>query len=212
MDSSLLLFCNILEIYIFYKNLLRINIREINRSESILHLAGKSNSDHVQASKCNGEKISINLKILINYFQMISLIYSLELKWPFYLNEYLKTTSRGLGISTQFPIDCLFSFNNTGDEFLHTKTILKASLPFILYLLVLLVLFFHMIISNVDNTPTFLPSLMIICILLQPYVLHALLENVNFIQLDNKNYLVAQLTLNYDLESHQKWVFFFIFF
>lgn len=116
---------------------------------------------------------------------MISLIYSLELKWPFYIDDYLKITSRGLGISTQLPIDCLFSINNNDDEFLHTKTLLKVSLPFFLYFMVLLVLFFHMVITNSNNANAFLPSLIIICILLQPYVLRALLDNVNFIKLND---------------------------
>ena len=67
--------------------------------------AGKLKQDSVTFSPQKG--VSVYLKILLNYLQMISIIESLQLKWPIYVQNYLNVYANIGGVSTEvLSLDC----------------------------------------------------------------------------------------------------------
>ena len=58
--------------------------------------------------------MSIYMKILLNYLQMLTIVQSFDLKWPFYVKNYLNFfASVGGGISPQvISVDCLLNDYN----------------------------------------------------------------------------------------------------
>lgn len=147
------------------------------------------------------------LKILINYFQMISIIQSFNIKWPFATKQFLESSSSVPTIySRVFSIDCLISDYEISIEPIYLKTLIANILPFmIIFNLMIFFKILHLMKKN-NNFNRFFSSVMIMIIFLQPNILQQIFDNLNCTIIGNKSFLTKQLNIDCDSNDHLKWV------
>ena len=172
-----------------------------------LHFSKKENTADFDAKK----GISVYLKIFLNYIQMISIIESLELKWPFYVRNYLTIYSNIGGVSTQLiSFECLLQDYDINSESIYVQTLLILMLPFVVFLVALVILAGIVLIKKGDKKRQqirFIAILIIVCIFLQPSIIKSLFDNLTCQNIDGKNYLKANMMIDCNDDSQLKWVF-----
>ena len=158
------------------------------------------------------KEISVYLKILLNYLQMISIIQSLELKWPFYVSNYLNIYSNLGGVSTQIiSFDCLLQDSNIEIESIYIQTILAIILPFAIFLISIIALgvkyFRNIKIKKQQSQKTrFVVVVIVVSIFLQPSIIKTLFDNITCKQIDDSKYLKANFLINCESSSQKTWV------
>ena len=152
--------------------------------------------------------MSVYMKILLNYFQMVSFIKSLDVKWPFYADEYLKSVAFINSVSSSIvSIDCLVNQYDIEGEIIHLKAAFSSFLPFFLLFIVLVIMIFQMkFLQKKNNFNKILLSFFVISIFLHPNILQSLFDNIGCIELGDRKYLEKQLDLDCNSDGHKKWV------
>ena len=157
--------------------------------------------------KKKNKKISVYMKILLNYFQMISFIKSLDVKWPFFVEEYLKSAAFISSVSTSIlSIDCLVDQYGIAGEIIHLKAAFSSILPFCLLFLVLLIMFFQLKFKRKNQFNKTWLAFFVISIFMHPNILQSLFDNVTCLEFGDKQYLQKQLDLDCDSDNHKEWV------
>ena len=151
--------------------------------------------------------ISVYLKILLNYLQMISIIQSLDLKWPFYVRSYLNVYSNFGGVSTQIlSFDCLLQDHNIETESIYIQTILAVGLPFAIFLISIFVLALIYWRKKKTQKIRFIVVVIVVSIFLQPSIVKTLFDNLTCKQIDGSRYLKANFLINCDTKTQETWV------
>ena len=148
------------------------------------------------------------MKILLNYFQMISFIKALEIKWPFYTDEYLKSFAFINSVSSSVvSIDCLVNQYDIAGEIVHLKAAFSSILPFcLLFIVILILLLQHKFRKQKTIFNKVWLSFFIISIFMHPNILQSLFDNISCLELGDKKYLEKQLDLDCDSSGHNEWV------
>lgn len=159
------------------------------------------------------KELSIYLKIILNYLQMIGFIRSLNIKWPFYADNYVKSLSFFSDISSNvFSIDCLiFQYDIQGNT-LHLKAIFSSFLLLFSFLIFLTIISFKFAISHYSYFTKIILAFFIISMFLHPIIIQSLFENLICIDIDGNRLLEKQLNLECDSSNHMLWVLNFSFF
>lgn len=157
------------------------------------------------------KSFSIYFKILMNYLQMIAIIHSLDLRWPFYVSDYFSFIGRfGSAAGDIISLDCLIKDYNLEINNIHLKSIV------VIIFTILIIFFFGMILLIIrlktknNQRNRFFIICIIISIFLQPTILQILFDNLNYTNLNNTSYLTKNLLIKYYDEDHQEWVLSFI--
>ena len=149
---------------------------------------------------------SIYFRILMNYVQMTAIIQSFDLKWPFYVNDYLSVSSK-VGSTTQMiSFDCLLKDNNIQEKTIHIKSLVAVFFPFLILASIIFGLIILKLLTKKSQTQRIFISFIVMSIFLQPSILQILFDNLNSTTLNNVSYLTKDLTTRYDDDSHMKWV------
>ena len=217
----LFLFGNFMIFYLKFSNFSRISIKE---SEKILKSQAQKHdmnfdlpsgaSSPVSPSKPLKnpnfdlkQSFSIYLKILLNYAQMIGIIHSIDLKWPFYADDYLTfTTKVGVSPTEIISFQCILWNFNVTEKYIHVKALIALLIPFFFMGLIIFFLTISKIFTKRPQMNRIFVSFIVLSVYLQPTVLQNLFDNINTLDLNNKTYLTNELTLEYYDENHQKWV------
>ena len=147
------------------------------------------------------------MKILLNYFQMVSFIKSLDIKWPFYVDEYLKSVAFINSVSTSIlSIDCLVNQYNIAGEIVHLKAAFSSILPWCLLFLVILIMLVQLIFKGKNNFNKILLAFFVISIFMHPNILQSLFDNITCLELEDKQYLIKQLDIDCSSNGHIQWV------
>lgn len=147
------------------------------------------------------------MKILLNYFQMVSFIKSLDIKWPFYVDEYLKSVAFINSISNSIVnIECLTNQYHIAGEIVHLKAVFSAILPICLLFLVLVIMFFQLKLKRKNNFNKILLAFFVISIFMHPNILQSLFDNITCLELEDKEYLIKQLDIDCNSSDHNQWV------
>ena len=172
----------------------------------------KNKNDYPKNSSINKNSslkqgFSIYLKILLNYLQMIGIIHSMDLKWPFYANDYLSVTTK-VGVSTTeiVSLQCVLDDFGITAKFIHVKALIFVLIPFYITFSIILLLSLICIFTKKPQSHRLIVGIVVLSVYLQPLILQNLFDNINTTKLNAKNYLTKELTLSYDDEDHQKWV------
>ena len=156
------------------------------------------------------KEMSVYLKILLNYLQMISIIRSLELKWPFYVGNYLNIYANFGGVSTQIlSFDCLLQDYSIETESIYIQTILAVSLPFTIFLISIVALVL-LCLKNKKTRKTqktrFIVVVIVVSIFLQPSIIKTLFDNITCKQIDDSQYLKENFLIDCETNSQKTWV------
>lgn len=154
---------------------------------------------------------SIYQKILLNYMQMISIVYSMDLKWPFYLRSYLGGYANIGGASGQaLSFDCLLNYYNVDMNKLYASTLIVIVFPLILIVVASSILLVFFFISQKNQIRRLFSVIIIISVFFQSSINQKLFQNLTCKRIDEKNCLAAALTINCDSGDHKNWVKIFL--
>lgn len=179
------------------------------RSQSILSFSNIDSCFKLEG----GKSISIYIKILINYSQMVGIIRDLQLKWPYYVDNFFNVMMSFGFISTGIMnFDCFVS-----DLQLETSTIyLKMLFSLAFYILfifggVSFFLFRRFVMKKKKQFNKFIMFFLILSIMIQP---NSIKEGTDLFVCqkvgDQKSYLVNQMSEECYTSNHIFWVSFFL--
>lgn len=173
----------------------------------------RSSISYVRTTAGFKQSMSLNLKILMNYIQIITIMQEFEMKWPFYARNYLKFfASMGGGLSPQvISFDCVFDDHDINIYSLYAQTFVMSLLPLAIYVIagvVLLVFFFT---TRNPQMIRFIVVLIVVSLFLQPSIINTLFQNLSCRQIDNGNYLTKNLDISCDSDSYKNWVILGVF-
>lgn len=151
--------------------------------------------------------LSVYLKVLLNYLQMISIIQSLELKWPFYVRNFLNVYSNIGGVSNQIlSVDCLLQHYNIQTESIYIQTVLTLIIPFAIFCVSMIILWVIYMKNKKPQTIRFIVIVIVVSIFLQPSIIKSLFDNITWEEIDGVSYLKADLLIDCDTNSQKEWV------
>lgn len=155
-----------------------------------------------------GKSLSIYIKILINYSQMIGVIKDLQLKWPYYVFSFFNVIMNFGFISTGIVnIDCFVS-----DLQINTPTIyIKVLFTLTFYILFVIggIAFFSfrsVVLRKTKQFNRFVMFFLVLSIMLQP---NSIKEGTDLFvcqKVSDKSYLVKQMSEECYTEYHIDWV------
>ena len=140
---------------------------------------------------------------------MLSIMQGFDLKWPFYVRNYLNFfSSVGGGISAQtISIDCLLEDYQLDVVSLYAQTLFISILPFLVYLVTILVLAFFYFMTKRSQSIRFVVVVIVVSIFLQPSIIKMLFDNLSCMSIENNSYLIQNMEISCDSDSHTSWVF-----
>lgn len=157
-------------------------------------------------------KTAVLLRILINYAQVFSVIFAIEIDWPNLMDDALGVTGKVSALSDQlFVIDCFFLLGKKafGADIIFMKALFTAVTPFIyiFFGVIFWVVYFKIkrrpIRGNKTLSERIIMTMVIICFDQQPQVIQSgfsLLDCVNLYRSDTR---VAFLQDAYDIKCWQ---------
>jgi len=149
--------------------------------------------------------VSIYLKELLSYSQVLSIIVTFNYKWPFYVYSYLHLSSILGSLSSQvFSIDCLLNYGNESP--LHFKALVAVLLPFFIWTIMVFMTIVNNVRKNEHNYTKLFSFFVIISNFLQPYILQQLFNNLRCINLGDRSFLYMDMKTECDSENHLNWV------
>ena len=150
--------------------------------------------------------VSIYLKIMLNYIQSISIIQSLELKWPYYVKSYMNVYSNAGSVSTQvISLDCMVNDYNINVETIYAETVFSIILPFFCFFISFVALSTVYLIRKKSQKIRFIVIVIVGSIFLQPTILKILFKNLVCKKINEISYLSANLKIKCDSDSHVNW-------
>ena len=179
--------------------------------------------DSTNESDANSKFLGICFKILLNYMQMIGIIASFDMKWPFYTRGFFSIQS-GIGsLSTQFfSLDCLAKGklffliyfdqmwileNSLNIDIVYVKVLFASLLPFAILILNMIYwgtkkCFFHT--KNTFNL--FFFTSIIIQFFLQPTVIKEITNPLLCSSIDGKLFMRKALDFSCEDSTYNTWV------
>ena len=150
--------------------------------------------------------VSIYLKIMLNYIQSISIIQSLELKWPYYVKSYMNVYSNAGSVSTQvISLDCMVNDYNIHVETIYAETVFSIILPFLCFLISFIALCIVHVITKKSQKIRFIVIVIVGSIFLQPMIIKILFKNLVCKQINETSFLISNLKIQCDSDSHINW-------
>ena len=163
-------------------------------------------------------KVSVYLKVLLNYSQMVSIITNGNFKWPYYIQSYLYISSILSSVSTDaFSIDCLLYDLQINESPIHIKALIFVILPFFIWVLVIILLTLKICLIKTRNSKELFKMknlftyFIICCNYLHPMILQKLFDNLKCKNLGGKEFIYMQMNFSCDSENHTKWVLYLHF-
>ena len=179
----------------------------MKQSDKVRELEKKQHEKQRENSFDAKKDMSIYLKIFMNYIQMISIINSLELKWPFYVKNYLNVFSNMGGISTQvLSIDCLLQDYGIETKAIYIQTLLILILPFAIFFLSFLFLSCLFLKQKKTQQTRFIVILIVVSIFLQPTIIKGLFDNFSCEKIENNQFLKVNRLIDCKSNFHKQWV------
>ena len=157
----------------------------------------------------SAKSLSIYIKIFINYAQMVSIIHSLELKWPYYVANYLKITGNVGTISSELlSLDCLIY----DYEINMSPIYLIALMNILIYAIFLLIAssYFMMrqiLLNKKRQINKLIILAVVLSIMIQPNSIRETSNFFNCQEIENKSYLIRQISIVCYTSDHKEWVF-----
>lgn len=153
--------------------------------------------------------LSIYMKILLNYIQMISIVRSFNLQWPSYVENYLEIFTNMGGVSTQvISPDCLLQDYKINVENIYIQTSLILILPFAIFLFSYIILTICSFLRKKNGGNRLIVIIIVVSIFVQPAVIKSLFNNLKCKTIENQQYLYANVMINCNSEGYLRWVIF----
>lgn len=151
--------------------------------------------------------VSIYLKILLNYIQLISIIQSMEMKWPYYAKEYFGAYSNFGSVSTQtISFECLLHHYAIDIQPIYFETFFSIILPYLTFIFgFFIVRIFLFLKRKRRDSHRFVVIVIVSSIFLQPTIIKMLYKNLICKRINSQSMLTANLMIDCDASDHKKW-------
>lgn len=190
---------------------MRFSIKESEKMFCSQSIASFSNIN--EGSKLGGGKsISIYIKILINYSQMVGVIKDLQLKWPYYVFSFFNVIMNFGFISTGIVnIDCFVSDLQINTPIIYNKVLFTLAF-YVLFLIGGIAFFSFRSFVLIKNKQfnRFVMFFLILSIMIQP---NSIKEGTDLFvcqKVNDKSYLVKQMSEECYTQDHIYWVNLFL--
>ena len=153
--------------------------------------------------------VSIYLKIMLNYLQLISIIQNIDLRWPFYAKTYFDVYKNMGGVSTQtVSLECILNDLDYNMESLYVETIFSISLPFLTFFFALIFIILVQMLNN-HKKQHILRRLIVVLIVssifLQPNIINMLYKNMVCKKIDSEYFLSSKMTIKCYSDDRTNW-------
>lgn len=143
---------------------------------------------------------------------MVSIIHNLQLKWPYYVNNYLKVSGNFASVSTQLlSLECLITDYNLDISAIYLKALSTVSIYFGFLLIsssFIMIKRFLSIGKEIKNQ--LILMIIVVSVIIQPNSIKELSDIFNCQIVDDKSYLDNEMSLECYTTNHKKWVFLYI--
>ena len=139
---------------------------------------------------------------------MIAITHSMDLKWPFYVDNYLNISTQFGSPGDVISLDCVLKDENVSMPSIHVKALIAVVFPFAIMTFIVIALMLLNIIKKKSQKNRVFISFIVMSIFLQPTILQILFDNLNYTTINNVQYLTKNLMIRYDDGEHQRWVFY----
>lgn len=136
---------------------------------------------------------------------MTAIIHSLDLKWPFYVDNYFEISSKFSSAADVISIDCILNDYEIKENKLYVKTVVILVFPALIILFISFVALIIRYSTKKSQINRIYISIVVISIFLQPTILQMLFNNLSYTTLNNVSYLTKELNSKFD-DNHIKWV------
>lgn len=152
------------------------------------------------------KQLSVYMKIFLNYSQMISIIQSFDLKWPFEIKDLFNVYSNAGGVSANVvSVDCLVQDADIRTEPIYIQTFLFNLVPVLAFVIAFFILTIVYYMKQKSQKIRFVVVVIVTCIFLQPTLVKLLFDNLICKNIDGQSFLQEKLVLNCDEESYKQW-------
>ncbi len=153
------------------------------------------------------KQITVLMRIFMNYSQTISIIDSIELKWPFEFQIFLGILSNAGNISSNlFSFDCFLDSSDVNLDSFYSKTFFFILLPaLIIFTTSLITTTILKKRKKVMKFNHFIVIIIVTCIFFQPNTIQLLFDNIICKKLDGIFYLKEKMIINCNEERHKLW-------
>lgn len=187
-------------IFIFVKKIiefkiLRLSLRQANKS------LYKSTEEHKKKEK--NRKIAVNVRILLNYVQIISILKFIKFEWPFYFKEYFSVFAYVAYANQIFSFDCVFEDFDIKLQRFYVQSFIFNVFPFLLCLICGIV---FIIFRFKDKKIKITVAILVVFTFFLPSTVSQLLEGVKCKEIDGNYYLLSNLNYKCFSEKHMEWV------
>lgn len=149
--------------------------------------------------------VSIYIKILLNYLQTISIVKSLDLKWPTWMYNYLSSFSTVGNFSQEISFQCdLYNFHIKLEE-IYFKTIFICILPIFIFISSGAILLAIYLWQKKSQFARFVVIIIVSSIFLQPNIVNILLDSLICKEIENESLLKFDLHFDCYEESFLFW-------
>lgn len=150
----------------------------------------------------------MNLRILFDYVQIFSLSGTLQIEWPNYMREFIKSLSFLSFADKMISLDCIFNDFDVRSQSLFIKSFLMNLTPFILSIFAFLY-FFLLTKDKKDKKIKIMVTVFVIFTFFQSSVINRLLTILSCKEIEGKEYLSSDLEYECYSEQHKKWILIF---
>ena len=137
---------------------------------------------------------------------MIAITHSMDLKWPFYVDNYLNISTQFGSPGDVISLDCVLKDENVAMPSIHVKALIAVIFPFAIMTFIVIALILLNVIKKKSQKNRAFISFIVMSIFLQPTILQILFDNLNYTTINNVQYLTKNLMIRYDDEEHRRWV------
>lgn len=149
------------------------------------------------------------IKILINHFQLFSFLRFMNFNWQTFATNFLTLQSYLLDISeSTSSIDCILNENSSFPG-LYLKTLIFAILPYTLFLMIFVCVYFK---SRKARLTNFIIISLISLEIVNPSIINTMIESITCFEFEDKYYLRKDMTYECYNDQHVYYVIFFIYF
>ena len=148
---------------------------------------------------------SINIKIILNYLQSISIVQDLNLKWPIIVKQFINLFSTAGNFSQGISFQCSLFYFNIGLEDIYFKTIFLIALPFVIFLLSGLFLFCFGVWKKKPQGIRFIVIIVVSSIFFQPNIIKTLFESLMCMEANGKWFLIVNKDINCNTSGYSFW-------
>lgn len=145
----------------------------------------------------------MNVRILLNYLQIISILKFIKFEWPIYLKQYFSVFAYIAYANQIFSFDCVFEDFDIKVQRFYVQSFIFHVFPFILCLVCGIV---FIIFRFKDKMIKITVAILVVFTFFLPSTISQQLEGIKCKEINGNYYLLSNLNYKCFTREHMEWV------